>query len=90
MKEMLPEEVPAVGGVKVTVYLALLPAATVTGNVIPLTEYPDPLHPAEEMVTLAFVADKVPVKFELLSTATFPKLSEEGDTASVPAVLLGG
>jgi len=42
------------------------------------------------MVTLAFVADKVPVKFELLSTATFPKLSEEGDTASVPAVLLGG
>ena len=89
VKEMLPEEVPAAGGVKVTVYLALVPAATVTGNVIPVTEYPDPLQAAEETVTSAFVADKVPVKDELLPTATFPKFSEEGDTASAPAVLLG-
>jgi hypothetical protein len=68
----------------------LLPGATITGNVIPLTEYPDPLQAAEDTVTSAFVADKVPVKDELLPTATFPKLSDDGDTASVPAVLLLG
>jgi hypothetical protein len=88
--EILPEEVPAVGGVNMTEYVALLPAATVTGNVMPLTEYPDPLQAAEETVTSAFLADKVPVKDELLPTATFPKFSEDGDTASAPAALLGG
>lgn len=56
---------------------------------IPLTEYPDPFQAAEETTTLAFVADKVPVKDELPPTATFPKLRDDGDTASVPVVLLG-
>jgi hypothetical protein len=69
--------------------LVLFPAATVTGKVIPLTEYPDPLQVAEETTTSAFVADKVPVKDELLPTVTLPKFSVEGETASVPEVLLG-
>jgi hypothetical protein len=41
-------------------------------------------------VTSAFVADKVPVKDELLPTATFPKLSDDGDSTSAPAVLPPG
>jgi hypothetical protein len=69
--------------------VALLPAATVTGNVIPLTEYPDPLQAADETITSAFVADNVPVIDELLPTATFPKFNAEGETASVPGVLPG-
>lgn len=53
---------------------------------MPLTEYPDPLHAAEDTVTSAFAADKVPVKDELLPMATLPKLSKEGETASVPVL----
>lgn len=68
----------------------LLPGATTVGNVIPVTEYPDPLQAAEDTVTSAFVAEKVPVKDELLPTATFPKLSDDGDSTSAPAVLLPG
>jgi hypothetical protein len=59
----------------------------VTGNFIPLIEYPDPLGVAEETVTSAFVADNVAVKVELLPTATFPKFSDAGETASVPVGL---
>jgi hypothetical protein len=52
--------------------------------VIPLTEKPDPLQAAEDTVTSAFVADNVPVNDELLPMATFPKLSAEGESVSVP------
>jgi hypothetical protein len=37
-KETFPDEVPAACGVNVTVNDTLFPAATVTGNVMPLTE----------------------------------------------------
>jgi len=57
---------------------------------MPLTAYPDPFHSAEETTTSALVADNVPVKDELLPTATFPKPNVVGDTASVPAALPGG
>ena len=86
--EMLPADVPADGGEKVTVYAALFPAATVIGNVIPLTEYPEPFQAADETTTSALGADKVPVKDELLPTFTFPKFSVEGETAKVPTLLL--
>lgn len=67
-----------------------MPAFTVTGKVIPLTEYPDPFQAAEETTTSPLLADKVPVNAELLPTATFPKFIVEGDTMSVPSPLLGG
>jgi hypothetical protein len=89
-KEMLPVEFPVVGGVNVTVYCALWPAATLRGKLTPLTEYPDPLQPADATVTSAVEADKVPVSDELPPTATFPKLSVEGDTANAPVVGGGG
>lgn len=60
----------------------LVPALTVVGNVIPLTEYPLPFQPAEETVTSAFVAWRVPVKFELLPRFTLPKARVEGVTES--------
>jgi hypothetical protein len=88
--EMLPGEVPAAAGVKVTVYCAVWPAVTLIGKEIPLTEYPDPLQAADETVTSALAADRVPVKDELLPTATFPKFSVDGDTASDPVVGGGG
>ena len=37
---MLPGAVPAASGAKVTVNGRLCPAGTVTGKVMPLTEYP--------------------------------------------------
>ncbi len=87
VNDTFPEEEPAAGGVKVTVYWAVVPAGTVTGNVIPLTAYPDPFHAADETTTSEPVADKVPVNTELLPTATLPKFNVAGVTDSVPALL---
>jgi hypothetical protein len=89
-KEILPGELPAAGGVKVTVYCALWPAATLIGKVTPLTEYPDPLHDADETVTSAVEAERVPVNEEVAPTVTLPKLNVDGDTASAPVVGGGG
>jgi hypothetical protein len=89
-KAMLPGELPAAGGVKVTVYWALCPAGTLTGKLIPLTEYPEPLHNADETVTSAVEAESVPFNDELLPTATLPKFKVEGDTANAPVVGGGG
>ena len=88
INEMLPADVPPDGGEKVTVYVALFPAATVIGNVIPLTEYPEPFQAADETTTSALEADKEPIKDELLPTFTFPKFSVDGETAKVPTLLL--
>lgn len=85
-KEMLPGELPAAAGVKVTVYCALWPAATLIGKVTPLTEYPEPLHDADETVTSAVEADRVPANEEVLPTATLPKFNVAGDTANAPVV----
>ena len=60
-KDIVPGALPAVCGAKVTVYWMLFPAFTVNGNVTPLTEYPSPFHAAEDTVTSAPLADKVPV-----------------------------
>jgi hypothetical protein len=58
--------------------------------VTPLTEYPDPLQPADATVTSAVEADRVPVSDELLPTGTLPKLSMAGETANDPVVGGGG
>jgi len=87
VKLMPPGALPVAAGVKVTVYFVVWPTATVTGNVIPVTEYPDPLQAAVEMVTSAVVADKLPFKVAVFPTATLPKFNVEGETARVPAWL---
>ena len=51
---------------------------------MPLTEYPDPFHAADETVTSADVAVRVPVKAVLLPTTTLPKFNVEGETARLP------
>jgi hypothetical protein len=48
----LPLELPAVCGAKVTVKVAVCPAATVTGGVIPVRVNPVPVTPTCEIVTL--------------------------------------
>lgn len=70
--------------------MALFPAVIVTGNVMPLTEYPVPFQSAVVMVMSALLADNVPDNEELLPTLTLPKLNDDGETFSVPALLVGG
>ena len=61
---------------------AFCPAATVTGKLIPLMEYPSPLHAADDTVTLALVAVRVPGNALLAPTGTLPKFIDGGETAS--------
>ena len=65
-----------------TVKDLLVPDFTVSGKVMPLTEYPAPFHAADETVTSELVAWIVPVRFLLLPTLTLPKDSCVGVTAS--------
>jgi hypothetical protein len=60
----------------------LCAAGTVTGKVIPLTEYPCPFQAAEETVMSEVPAVNVPFWTPSLPTATFPKLMVEGSTTS--------
>ena len=86
VKDRLPEAAPLAVGVKVSVTGADVPAASVTGNVIP--ESANSLGTlADEMVTDAPVAFKLPVSEELEPTTTLPKLREAGDTANWPAAV---
>lgn len=83
-KETVPDALPELCGTKVTVYGKLCPAASVTGNEIPLTEKPGPFQLALETVTLFELALSVPVMFLLLPTFTVPKLKVVGLMASCP------
>jgi hypothetical protein len=87
-KLMLPGEFPAVCGAKVTVKEIPCLAGTTAGKLIPLTEYPSPLHAADDTVTLALVAVRVPGNTLLAPTGTLPKFMDGGNTAScaLPAV----
>ena len=60
------------------------------GKVTPLTEYPEPVQPADATVTSAVDAERVAVSDELLPTGTLPKFNVAGDIAKVPAVGGGG
>jgi hypothetical protein len=81
-KLIFPEELPPFCGAKVTVKETLCPAATVSGNAIPLTEYPSPFQSADVTVTRELPALSVPVLVALSPTATLPKSRLEGDTTS--------
>jgi hypothetical protein len=52
VRVIVPLALPAAGGVNVTLKLALCPAVSVTGAVIPLRLNPTPLIPTREIVTL--------------------------------------
>jgi hypothetical protein len=72
-------------GVKVTLKLALCPAVSVTGAVIPVTVNPVPLTPTWEMVTLEPpVLVTVSDTDWLLPTITLPKFSLAGLSANWP------
>src|SRR5258708_5125864 len=83
----LPLTAPAAVGVTRTLKLALCPAASVTGALIPLTLNPDPLTFTREIVTLdppVFV--KVSDSVLLLLTCTLPKARLVGFDPSDPLV----
>lgn len=84
--ESVPEAVPAACGSKVTVKGALCPAAMVTGNVIPVSEKPDPFQLALDTVTFELAAIREPVFVCVLPTGTLPKLNAELLTERLPDV----
>ena len=80
-----PEDVPLACGEKVTVSVALAPAASVSGTVIPV-----PLKPVPEKLTALIVTE---VEEEFVTTTfccavepitTFPNATDVGDTLNVP------
>ena len=78
--EIVPDAKPVALGLKVTVKLALPPAVSVKGNDSPLKENSELLIEAEETVTLALVALRVPDRLALPPTITLPKLRLAGLT----------
>ena len=74
-------------GLNVTVYVALDPAAIVTGNDSPLITNSEPTTFTPESMTLAVAAVSCPVAVALVPTATFPATATVVGTAvSVPPV----
>jgi len=84
--EAVVDAVPLAVGVKVTVYVALLPAGIVTGNVSPLILNSDPTTLTDETVTLAVAAVSFPVAVPLVPTTTLPGIvTVVGFAVNVPA-----
>ena len=81
--ETLPDTLPMPAGVKATLNVALLPAAMVSGTVMPVRLKPLPDTVAWEIVTLALPAlDSLMVCELLVPVTTLPKLALEGVGAS--------
>jgi len=72
---------------KVNVNEALLPAASVKGNVSPLTVNSELFKLSDETVTLATLADRLPVTLLLEPTTTLPKFVVVEDTANRPELV---
>lgn len=85
--ERLAEVAPLACGVKLTVNGADEPAASVTGSEMPESANSLFVLPADEIVTEAPVALRVPFKEELVATVTFPKFNVAGETANWPGVV---
>lgn len=81
-KETVPDAFPAAWGANVTVKGTFCPAGIVTGNVIPLSEKPDPFQFAVETVTFEEAAVSVPLWLWLLPTLMLAKFMLAGLTAS--------
>jgi hypothetical protein len=83
----LPLALPADDGVNETLKVALCPAVSVTGVVIPVKLNPEPLIPTEEIVTVVPpVLVTVSDRDCLFPTVTLPKLRLVGFAPSVPGV----
>ena len=76
------EVAPLACGVNVTVKELDCPAGMVTGNEIPESTNSPLLRLADETVTAAPLAIRLPLSAELDPTVTLPKLRLVGDTAS--------
>ena len=87
LNESVPDARPVALGLKDTVKLALPPAAMVKGNVRPLKENSELLMEAEETVTLALLALRVPDRLALPPVTTLPKLRLPGLTPNWPAAV---
>jgi hypothetical protein len=81
-KDALSEAEPLAWGVKVIVNEALCPAASVSGNEIPLNVNSEVPNVAEDIATLEPEALSEPDRLLLLPTMTLPKLKLAGDTAN--------
>jgi len=86
-KERVPEAVPEAWGAKTTVMGTLCPDAMVSGRVMPLKENSGLFTLAEDTVTLAPVALKVPAWDALAPTVTLLKLAEVGETTNWPCAV---
>jgi hypothetical protein len=81
------EVAPLVDGLKVTVKVADWPAGSVAGSEIPESTNSLLFRLAEETVTEAPLAVRLPLSAELDPTVTLPKLRLAGDTANIPAAV---
>jgi len=84
LKEMLPEAVPLLCGVNVTLTGALCPAASASGNETPLKLNSGLLVLADETVTLDPLALSVAVKLLFWPTVMLPKSNAAGDNSNWP------
>lgn len=87
IKDRFPEAAPLDWGVKVTVNGVDEPAVSVKGNVIPDSTNSLFVMLAEEIVTDAPVAFRLPLSAELDPSTTFPKFNDAGETANCPGVV---
>ncbi len=78
---------PVACGVKVSVKVAVCPAAIVNGSAGPVSWNSPLLTDAEVTVTLALLALSVAVMFLLCPTVTLPKPKLVGDTPNVPTAV---
>ncbi len=84
VKESVPDAVPDVWGAKFKVNGMFCVAAIVSGKTRPLKENCGFVRVAEEMVTVAPEALRVPGWEATFPTVTFPKLAEVGEIVSCP------
>jgi len=84
-KEMIPDAVPLVCGVKVRVTDALWPAAIVVGKDKPPRVNSGLVEVAEEIFTLAAVAVRVALRVLLVRMVTLPKFKAVGLEVNPPA-----
>jgi len=87
VKDNEAEVAPLADGVKVTVNEVDWPAGMVTGSEIPESTNSPLLRLADETVTDAPLAIRLPLSAKLDPTVTLPKLRLVGDTANVPAAV---
>ena len=78
VNDALSEAAPLAWGVKVTVMVALLPAAMLNGKDCPLRANSEVAVAAEETITVEPVALRVAVVRLLCPTTTLPKLKVPG------------